>query len=135
MSVTGAATDLTVTRSARRTVLWAMAGTYIAGNYLALESAPAVWREIDGALRGRGEMAMFALYALTAIAAMVYVARSRGRSPWTHLATLGLLGVFFAMYSVERGAAEKFHMFQYGLFGVLLFFALRVDMNPRGTRL
>lgn len=66
---------------------------------------------------------------------MGYVVRARHGSPRRHLVSLGLVAAFGAMYVAEHYPGEKFHMFQYGVLGLLLFGALRVDLDPRGVAL
>lgn len=118
--------------SLRRAALWVLASGYLAGSYLTLEQAPEIWRVLNQAIGGRGGDAMVALYGVVGLVAVFLVARAGRPSPKALIVTVGLAGLFAILYAMERGPAEKFHMFQYGVFGALLYLALRVDLDPGG---
>jgi hypothetical protein len=130
-----AATAATRSRAWMRALFWAPAVVYIAANYLLLGRAPSIWHQLNAALDGNGRAALIALYSVVGIGALVMIARNGRRSLAVYAITLALVGAFFAMYSMERQAAEKIHMAQYGAFGLLLFTALRFDFDPRGRAL
>lgn len=119
----------------RRALLWGVAIAYLATSYLTLERAPFYWRELDRALGGSAGELLIAVYVVLAAAGVVWLARGPRRPPSSYAVMAGLALAFAAAWVVERGAAEKFHMLQYGVFGALVWAALRMDLDPRGVRL
>lgn len=113
---------------------WGMALAYIALVYSTVPVFPAIWRRLsehtEGAIRHLG----IAVVVVVGVAVVARVWRRVGFSQWVPYAAL--VGIFAAygylLVAFSRFPAERLHLLEYGLVGVLLFRALALDLSrPR----
>ena len=109
-------------RSRRERRLWGFAAATLAAIYASL---PFV-RSVSNALRDRGWLANAILLVLAAAALVIVVAILRRRPGWRQMAVLTAMALLYAVAIARlRQPEERMHLLQYGLFGALVFAALR----------
>ncbi|MFH1594585.1 MAG: VanZ family protein [Candidatus Omnitrophota bacterium] len=115
--------------SARR-LWWALFGVYALLNYSTLGLMPSVWNTVNRSLGGRGLLLQYTIYSLFGIGILFYVLFiKREESILKYLLLLFFAGIFFIMVEFEKNPGEKIHMAQYGLSGLILYNALKVDLD------
>lgn len=122
--------------SKMRILWWCIATGYLGINYASLGSMPALWYRINGLLNGKGIMFQYSLYSSIALVLVVFLYRRRFLNKVRNLLfSIGFILVFCLMFYLEKNPGEKIHMFQYGVFGLLLFKPLSIDMPAASLRL
>lgn len=117
-------------KTKQRICWWIAVVAYIALIYSTLGVAPQWWDAIDAAFGGKGMRVLHVLYAIMAVAIflyLVYIKRENSLAKyfWFFLC-VGVIGV--VMKSMPY-PAEKIHFAEYGLLGVLLYNALKIDVD------
>ena len=109
---------------------------YLLVTYATLGIMPALWNRIDGILHGNGILFQYVLYSATGMAAAVFLQKRSFFSAIRNiLISVVFILVFFLMFYLEKNPGEKIHMFQYGIFGLLLFKALSFYIKTTSMRL
>jgi hypothetical protein len=119
-----------------RTVWWAVVFFYVVSIYATLGIAPAMIDGLNALIGGRIGLVFYAVYFAIAAAFLLYaifVRKERSALRYLVLA-LALVG-FFALVRYARFSSEKTHMAEYGLLGILLYNALKIDLDRFDTRL
>lgn len=120
----------------RKLLWWGISAAYICTDYLTLGSMPVVWNRINGMLGGRGIWFQYFLYSTSAIILLVFLYRHRFLNTARNLIfSCAFILLFCAMFYLEKNPGEKIHMFQYGIFGLLLFKSLSMDLPGASLRL
>jgi len=109
-----------------------LAGGYLLASYAALPLMPETWRRLDGFLSGRAVWAIYAAGAALFLAMLAAVARRGAGKPRRCALFVSLAGAAALLGLLEEGPAEKIHMVQYALFGLLVYRALK-ESTPPGT--
>lgn len=103
--------------------------------YTTLGVMPTVWNYINNSLGGKGVVVLFVLYIVTGISVLFYILFiKKERRIGRYLLFSLFICIFLVMYKLEKNPGEKIHMAQYGLFGVFLFNALKVDLDKFGKK-
>lgn len=119
-----------------RILWWGITVCYIGVNYALLGSMPALWYRIDGMLNGRGILFQYTLYSSIALVLIVFLYRRRFLDNGRNLLFCCVFILLFClMFYLEKNPGEKIHMFQYGVFGLLLFRPLSMDLPGASLRL
>lgn len=122
--------------SKMRILWWGITVCYIGVNYALLGSMPALWYRIDGMLNGRGILFQYTLYSSIALVLIVFLYRHRFLDNGRNLLFCCVFILLFClMFYLEKNPGEKIHMFQYGVFGLLLFRPLSMDLPGASLRL
>lgn len=120
---------------AKKLLWWGITAAYLCTNYLTLGSMPRVWGRINGMLGGEGIWFQYTLYSASAIALLVYLYRRGFLNTARHMIfTCGFILLFCVMFYLEHNPGEKIHMFQYGIFGLLLSMPLAMDLPAWSPR-
>ena len=97
---------------------------------------PAVWDNLNALLGGNGVVVQYVMYSITGMAILYYLLFiKKEKSPITYLLFFLFIGIYFIMFKFEERPGEKIHMAQYGLLGVLLYNALKVDLDRFNRKL
>jgi VanZ family protein len=119
-----------------RTAWWAAVLCYVAFVYATLNVAPALMERLDSFLGGKTALCFFAVYAAASAALLYYVIFiRREKAALKYLVLFLAIAGLFALVSYARAPAEKVHMAEYGVLGILLYNALKVDLDRFDTRL
>ena len=120
----------------KRALWWGISTCYLCINYVSLGSMPGLWYRIDGMLNGKGILFQYALYSSIALVLAVFLYRRRFLNKVRNLLfSCGFILLFCLMFYLEKNPGEKIHMFQYGVFGLLLFKPLSIDLPAGSLRL
>lgn len=115
---------------------WGLTTAYISLTYATLGAMPAYWNAINDILAGNGLLFQYALYTSVGVA-VLYVLYGRGflHAAVNLAATAAVIIVFAVMFFLQQNPGEKIHMFQYGVFGLLLYKALSLHLDKTSSRL
>ncbi|MDP8299207.1 MAG: VanZ family protein [Candidatus Tantalella remota] len=118
-------------RSKKRILWWAGVLVYVILLYSFLGSAPAMWKSIDGFLGGKGVPAIYLVGALSVMSLLLYmIFVKKDRSFNSYFRFVLFLCSYFAVLKLAVYPAEKMHIIEYTLLSVLIYNALKVDLNP-----
>ncbi|MBU3958904.1 MAG: VanZ family protein [Candidatus Omnitrophica bacterium] len=107
---------------------WTIITLYILFTYASLGVMPAIWSRLNAFLGGRGVIAQYIIYSLVGISVFMYILFfKKEKSITRYFLFLLFIGIFFIMVKFEKNPGEKIHMAQYGLLGVLLYNALKIE--------
>ena len=115
----------------QRKIWWAFIGTYILLVYTTLGVSPEVWDFIDGLLGGRGPFVVMLLMILASFAVLVHMTLvKKERDTKEYLFFLLFLWVYLALGKVAKMPVEKVHILEYCVLGIMIYNALKIDINP-----
>lgn len=104
--------------------------------YVTLGVAPQWWEIINKSLAGNGIAVEYCLYASIAAAIFFYLVYiKKENSIAKYFWFFVCVGLSWAMLVGTPLAAEKIHVAEYGLLGVLLYNALKADLDCLGWKL
>lgn len=119
-----------MTKTNLRKIWWTITTLYILFIYATLGAAPAIWKSLNTFLGGRGAVVQYTIYSLVFMGVFIYILWvKKERLITRYLLFFLFISIFFIMVKLEKNPAEKIHMAQYGLFGILLYNALKIDFN------
>lgn len=111
-------------------IWWLITILYISFIYATLGIAPAIWKNLNNFFKGHGVVAQYIIYSAIFILVFIYILFvKKEKSLAGYLLFFLFVGIFFIMVRFEKNPGEKIHMAQYGLLGVLLYNALKIDFN------
>jgi len=120
----------------KRITWWLITGIYVAIIYATLGYALPIWNSINAFFGGKGVVVLYVLYGIVAIVALFYILfLKKERSIPKFLLFLFFIGAFLIMFKFEKNPGEKIHMIQYGVLGIFLYNALKIDFNRFDKRL
>lgn len=124
-----------MTRASLRKIWWLIIVCYILIIYFTLGSAPAIWNNLNTLLQGKGVFAQYIIYSSVGIIIFIYILFiKKERAISRYFLFLLFIGISFIMIRLEKNPGEKIHLAEYGLLGVLLYNALKIDFdrfNPK----
>jgi len=124
-----------MTKTNLRKIWWTITIFYIAFTYATLGVMPAIWEKLNSFLGGKGVIAQYIIYFIIWILVFIYILFiKKEKSLMRYLLFFLFIGVFFIMVKFEKNPGEKIHMAQYGLLGVLLYNALKIDFDRFGKK-
>ena len=110
---------------------WGGIAAYLAVVYATLGVAPRIWNALDALFGGLG--IIFAVYlpaVLAGIALLAYMFfKKEERRADSYFILLVFVAVFFELTLLAVRPEEKIHLLEYGVLGVLLYNALKIDMD------
>ena len=113
-----------------RAAWWAVTITYIGVTYASLGAMPALWERFNALFGGRGVVAQYGLYLTVGLSILYHLVWvKKERRVWRYVILCCFVALFFVMLKMEKNPGEKIHMAQYGLLGVLLYNALKIDFD------
>lgn len=119
-----------------RKIWWTLVLSYIALLYLTLGCMPTVWSKINAFFGGKGVISIYLIYSLTGISIFIYILFiKKEKSIRKYLLFFLFSIIFLIMTKLEKNPGEKIHMAQYGLLGILLYNALKIDFDRFGRKL
>ena len=81
-------------------------------------------------------MVQYAVYMLACMSVLYYMFFIKGeRLVLRYIIFFWFIVIFFVMVKFEANPGEKIHMAQYGLFGILLYNALKIDFDRYDNKL
>lgn len=119
-----------------RKIWWTIISAYILLVYATLSVVSVMWDQIDGLLGGRGPFVIMFLVlvaALMVLVHMVFVKKEKGAKEY--LLFLLFLWVYLALGKIAKLPAEKVHLIEYCLLGIMIYNALKIDINPYDWKL
>ena len=127
---------LIVTKKSLKKIWWAITICYIMLIYATLGFAPAIWKNLNTLLQGKGVLAQYIIYSLIGIIAIIYIVFiKKERAINRYFLFLLFIGMSFIMLKLEKNPGEKIHLAEYGLLGVLLYNALKIDFDRFSPKL
>jgi VanZ family protein len=113
-----------------RKIWWAIAILYIVLNYATLGIMPLIWERLNSFFGGRGVMLQYIIYLFIGLYVLIYLLFvKKERAPVKYMLFFFFIFIFFLMVRFEKNPGEKIHMGQYGLLGILLYNALKMDFD------
>jgi hypothetical protein len=104
--------------------------------YFTLGSAPAIWKNFNALLQGKGVFAQYIIYSFTGIIIFIYILFiKKERAISRYFLFLLFIGMSFIMIRLEKNPGEKIHLAEYGLLGILLYNALKIDFDRFSLKL
>ncbi|MFC1570510.1 VanZ family protein [Candidatus Omnitrophota bacterium] len=113
-----------------RKIWWTIISAYILLVYATLSVVSVMWEQIDGLLGGKGPVVVMLLVLLAAILVlvhMVFVKKEKGAKEY--LLFLLFLWVYLALWKIAKMPAEKVHLIEYSILGVMVYNALKIDID------
>ena len=113
-----------------REVWWTIAAAYILLIYSTLTVAPAIWESIDVFFGGKTIIILYSLYFIAAVSVLYYLIHlKREMYALTYVLFFLFIAVLFMLMKLVKGPAEKIHVAEYAMLGVILYNALKVDLD------
>ncbi len=123
-------------RKSFKWIWWASFIIYIGVTYATLGIMPAIWNKLNAILGGKGIVLQYAIYSLAGLVTLSYIVFiKKERSIVRYLLFFLFAAILCIMFKFERNPGEKIHMAQYGLAGVLLYNALKIDFDRFNIKL
>jgi len=119
-----------MTKAKLRKIWWTITSLYIGLTYATLGVMPAIWKSFNNFFGGNGIIVQYIIYSLVFILVFMYILLvKKEKSPAKYFLFFLFIIIFFIMVKFEKNPGEKIHMAQYGLLGVLLYNALKIDFD------
>ncbi len=119
-----------------RLIWWTITIVYLLFTYATLGVMPAIWNSLNSLTGGNGATVLFIIYAFTGIVILFYIVFIKKEiSIKRYLLFFVFIIIFIIMYKFEKLPGEKIHMAQYGVFGILLYNALKIDLDKFSIKL
>jgi hypothetical protein len=98
--------------------------------YATLGIAPGVWDKLNDLSGGRNNLILYIIYSLIIVSLFYYVIFvKKERSALKYLVLILAAGVFLMILKQTQTESEKIHLCEYGLLGVMLYNALKIEFN------
>jgi hypothetical protein len=115
---------------------WTVSIIYIVLTYASLGVMPAIWNSINAILGGQAIILLYVLYSAAGISILLYLfVVKRETSLETYAYLVIAIGIYIILLDFEVNPGEKIHIGQYGLLGIFLYNALRIDHRRYDIRL
>ena len=113
-----------------RIIWWAAVLFYVTFIYSTLNIAPSIADKLDAFLSGRLDLMLYAVYSAVIGVLVLYILLVRKQKSVLKyfVLTFAVCG-FFAVINYAQTPAEKIHLGEYGLLGILLYNALKIEFN------
>jgi len=109
---------------------------YLALIYATLGAAPIIWDAVDDFLGGKGVFAVFVAGSIAGIAILAYMASiKKERSVNNYLLLMLFAFMFLVLNKLAVFAVDKVHLIEYAVLSVLVYNALRIDLDRFDIRL
>jgi hypothetical protein len=119
-----------------RKIWWSGTIIYTAIIYTTLGVALTINNRINAFLGGRLNLLLYIVYSLISVAAVSYIVfLKKERSKLKYIALFLFIGAFIGLLEYTHLPAEKIHLIEYGLLGIFLYNALKIDLDRFGAKL
>jgi len=125
-----------MTKTNLRATWWLAIILYIAFIYATLGVMPNIWDALNDMLAGKTIAILYIIYSLIATAILIHILFvKKEKSFRKYILFFLFMGIIFAMVKLVKFPAEKTHIAEYGLLGILVYNALKVDFDRFDKRL
>ncbi|MFC1646165.1 VanZ family protein [Candidatus Omnitrophota bacterium] len=125
-----------MTKKSLRAVWWSVTLLYITFIFATLGVMPRIWPKIDSLLAGKSVLAIYVIYSIVGALTLNFILFiKRERSYRKYILFFLFIGIIIATIKLVKLPAEKIHVAEYGLLGVLFYNALKVDFDRFGKKL
>ena len=119
-----------------RKIWWLFTFLYVVLIYATLGIMPRIWDKLDSLASGKLVSIFYIFYAVVAVFIFVFILFvKKEKSPLKFILFLFFMGITIATLKFAKFPAEKVHIAEYGLLGVLLYNALKIDFDRFGNKL
>jgi hypothetical protein len=109
---------------------WTITALYVIFIYATLNVAPGIWDSVNDLLGGRNDFLLYIVYSAAGLALFYYILFvKKERNIVKYLVLVFYAAVFIIMLRYAQHAREKIHMAEYGLLGIMLYNALKIDFD------
>lgn len=123
-------------KSSLRTVWWGALIAYVSIIYCTLGVMQSMWASLSTELTGKLVAALSLLYTLAGIICFAFIVfANRAKSILKYVLFFLFAWVLFKMLAAAQTPAEKIHIAEYGLVGILVYNALKIDVDRFKWRL
>ncbi len=113
-----------------RKIWWAACLLYVTAIYATLGVAPKLWEIIDGIADGKGILVLYALGVASVSAVFLYlVFVKKETGPASYFLFAVFVCIFFILNKLAKFPAEKIHLLEYTGLSVVVYNALKIDIN------
>lgn len=125
-----------MTKTNLKKIWWGITLVYTVFIYATLGVASKIWETLDTFLGGRLVAVLYIIYSALAISAFIYLLIvKREKSLEKYFVLFSLVAIFFIIIKSVEYPVEKIHLSEYGLLGVLLYNALKIDFDRYSKKL
>ena len=119
-----------MSKAALRIKWWAITALYVVFIYATLNIAPGVWDRVNDLLGGRNDFILYIVYAAAALVLFYYViVIKKEKNILKYVALILFIAAYVMILKYAQHAREKIHMIEYGLLGIMLYNALKIDLG------
>ncbi len=119
-----------------REVWWTIAAAYVLVIYSTLTVAPSIWESIDVFFGGKAIIVLYSLYFIAVVSVLYYLIHvKREMFILTYILFFLFIAILFMLTKLVKSPAEKIHLAEYAILGVILYNALKVDLDVYGGKL
>ncbi|MFQ5953137.1 MAG: hypothetical protein ACE5JK_07020, partial [Candidatus Omnitrophota bacterium] len=116
-----------------RKIWWATTFLYVIFIYTTLGIAPGIWDKVNSLLGGKNNLILCVIYSIAGASLFLYITLiKKEKSIAKYLILAVFVGAFLVMLKFAKLPIEKIHIGMYGLLGVLLYNALKIDLARTG---
>jgi len=113
-----------------RNIWWSFVIMYLALIYATLGAATIIWDTFDDFLGGKGVLAIFVIGVIAGIALLPYMAFiKKERSINNYFLLMLFVFMFLVLNKLAVYAVDKVHMIEYAVLSILLYNALKIDVD------
>ncbi|MGB2599039.1 MAG: VanZ family protein [Candidatus Omnitrophota bacterium] len=117
-------------KNTRRITWWVIIFLYVVFIYATLGIAPGVWDKLNDLSGGRNNLVLYIIYSLVIASLFYYVIFvKKERAALKYLMLVLAAGIFLMILKQTQSKSEKIHLCEYGLLGVMLYNALKIEFN------
>lgn len=112
---------------------WLVTLLYLALIYATLSIAPLIWAVFDDFFLGNGMLILYTCFIGIGVWLLHYmISRKKERAVEIYLLFFLLILITYVLNKMAIRPAEKIHLLEYGLLSVLVYNALKIDLNRYG---
>jgi VanZ family protein len=109
---------------------WTIFAVYVVFIYATLGIAPTIWDAIDSFLGGNIKIPIYVLGFTVFLFTLLYlILKKKERDPQKYLLYLLFVWVFLVLNKITKFPSEKIHLMEYAGMGVMLYNALKIDID------
>lgn len=119
-----------MTKTTLRKIWWSVTFFYIALIYATLGIIPGIWDKLDAFLSGKVVLMQYIIYSVIASLIFTYMLFfKKEKSSLRYLLFFLFIGITITAVKLAKFPAEKAHLAEYGLLGVMVYNALKIDFD------
>jgi len=125
-----------MTKANSKKIWWGITLLYTFFIYSTLGVASKIWDTLDNLLGGRLVAILYIIYSALAISTFIYILIvKREKALKKYILFFLLTVIFFIIIKSVEYPVEKIHLSEYGLLGVFLYNALKIDLDRYSKKL